>query len=106
MATVIIPTSTELALYFQNVELDATVFQLVFRFNDREGFWYLDINDVEGNRIRSGIKLVVAFPLLRLIAQTPRPEGEMVVVDTTSSDAEAGLNDLGGTSLLAYEEAS
>lgn len=104
MATLEIPTSTTLALYRQQVELDSAVFLMSFRFNAREGFWYLDIDDVDGVPVRSGIKLVVSIPLLRLVTAATRPLGEMVVIDTTSTDAEAGLGDLGADSLLTYEE--
>lgn len=105
MAVLEIPTSTELALYDQEVELDAAVFAMRFAFNAREGFWYLDLDDADGNPIRSGIKLVISTPLLRLVTGETRPPGEMLVLDTTSTDTEAGLGDLGADALLLYQEA-
>ena len=106
MATLTVPTRTDLGAYTLQVELDALVYRLAFQFNDREGFWYLSIADESGVAIRSGIKVVVNTPLLRLIANEDAPPGELLAVDTTD-DSEPGLTDLGEAALLTYiEEAS
>lgn len=104
MAIVEIPTSTELANYRFTIELDETVFELVFSFNQRDNHWYFDVRDVEGNTLRAGIKVVTGFPLLRLDKSIDRPRGEILAVDPTAEDLEAGLTDLGDTVRLTYVE--
>lgn len=106
MSTLEIPTSTTLANYSEQVTLDGATFTLSFLFNAREGFWYLDIFDLQGNRIRSGIKIVINFPLLRLIASLDAPPGELIAVDPTGADLEPGLTDLGDAATLVYVEAA
>jgi hypothetical protein len=105
MATLEVPTSTTLANYSEQVSLDGATFTLSFIFNAREGFWYLDIFDLLGNRVRSGIKVVINTPLLRLVAAIEAPPGELLAVETTGDDLEAGLTDLGDSATLIYIEA-
>lgn len=106
MAVLEIPTDTTLAHYSEQVELDGASFTLRFLFNDREGFWYFDLFDLLGARVRSGIKVTTGTPLLRLVANAIRPPGEIVAIDTTGEDVEAGLGDLGDTVTLTYTEES
>lgn len=107
MAFFEIPTDTVLAHYSEEVDLDGATFTLLFLFNDREGFWYLDIFDLLGARIRSGIKITTGTPLLRLVTLAIRPPGEILAIDATGEDKEAGLGDLGDSVTLTYtEEAS
>ncbi len=106
MATLTIPTSTTLGAYTFQVELDLVVYRFALQFNEREDFWYLTISEEDGTVIRAGVKVVVNFPLLRLIADRATPPGGLLAIDP-SSDDEPGLLDLGDTALLTYvEEAS
>ena len=105
MATRIIPTVQDGGPFFFQTDLDGDPFVLSFYFNEREGFWYFDLTDVNGNTIRSGIKCVVNFPLLRLIATEGRPAGEIIALDTTDPAEDPGIDDLGDTIVMAYEEA-
>lgn len=101
MTVSIIPTRSDIAAYFFKVKLDGVLFQVAFQHNDREDRWYLDLRTADGVPIRSGIKLVSNFPLLRLVAQPSRPRGELVVINTQSDDNPA-LRDLGDLIELAY----
>ena len=101
MAVSIIPTRSDIAAYFFKVRLDDVLFQLAFQHNNREDRWYLDLRTADGVPIRSGIKLVSNFPLLRLVAQASRPPGELVVINTVS-DNDPALRDLGDLIKLAY----
>ena len=104
MAVVIIPTRTDIGNYDFKISLDGSVFGISFVFNSREEFWYFDLTDSTGNAIRSGIKVVLGIPLLRLMAQTSRPLGEPIAVGPSGDAMEAGLEDLGDRVLLAYVE--
>lgn len=82
--------------------LDGVHYGLTFRWNDREGTWYLDLTDINGNPIISGRKLVEGTWLLRYVAdRTVRPPGELVVQGTVAQQS-----DLGGPVKLFYIEAA
>lgn len=106
MATVIVPTKTDLAIYREQVDLEGVTYTLDFQYNSREGAWYFDLLDAEGTAIRPGVKVVVGVPLLRLVQGAARPAGEMLALDQSGEDEEAGLEDLGDRVLLTYAEAA
>lgn len=104
MAILTIPTRTDLANYRQTVELDGLVYGMAFEFNDRDGHWYFDLEDEAGVVLRHGIKVVTNFPLLRQDAQRARPPGDIMAIDPSDADLDAGLRDLGASILLTYIE--
>ncbi|MCG8433495.1 MAG: hypothetical protein MJA83_05645 [Gammaproteobacteria bacterium] len=107
MATLVVPTRVTPTEYRQQVTLDGVVFRMLFKYNARDDFWYMDIRDLGGEPIRLGIKLVTGFSLLRLVADTNvRPAGVMIVADATDQNIEAGLNAIGVDTLLTYIEQS
>jgi hypothetical protein len=90
--------------WIQNVSLEGVDYQLGFGFNDREGFWYMDLLDTEDNPIVYGIKLVSNVPLLRSLRVAPRPPGELMIVDTRTPARDPGFDDLGVNVFLGYIE--
>lgn len=75
---------------------DGVTFLLTFRWNQRDGHWYLSIADGDGVAIRSGMMLATNEPLLRGCVDANRPAGELIIVDTTgASDLDPGFDDLG-----------
>lgn len=102
METVIIPTRGDIANYDQSIELDGTVFNLKFRYNDRDSAWYLSIHDVDNVPIRSGLKLIPNLALLRQLVSEGRPLGELVVVDTRAIPLPPSLAELGSKVQLTY----
>jgi hypothetical protein len=106
MATTIIPIedAENLGQFLFTVDLDGTNFQFDMRYNQREDFWYLNISDIDGNLLRSGIKVVSNWPLIRLLRSTPRPNGEIITIDTRYAPLDPGLADLGVDVLFGYEE--
>jgi len=90
--------------FFFTVSLGGIDFILKFQFNSREKFWYMDVQDTAGNQIRSGLKVVVNYPLLLRWKETGvRPVGELFVIDTRAEPQDPGLEDLGVNGILAYE---
>lgn len=81
MAVFRIPTSPGEPHYRQETELDGAVYQFTFDWNAREGAWYVSLADVTGTPIRSGIRLVPNWPLLRRLRHPNRPPGELIVLD-------------------------
>jgi hypothetical protein len=104
MATEIIPIADAgiLGAFYFVVELDGTDYQCSFQFNSREGFWYMDLFDTAGNRIRSGLKVVINWPTIRLDRSEDRPPGEIMFLDTREDPADPGLDELGEDVPMAY----
>lgn len=105
MSTLTFPISNagEDGAFLFSATLDGVDYQLSFQFNTRSGFWYFDLLDIDGNPIRTGIKCVVNFPVVRLCKELDRPAGEIILLNTTH-DNDPGLADLGGETVFAYEE--
>jgi len=104
MTTYTIPLTdaAELGAFTFSVDMDGSDFQLNFQFNSREQFWYFDLLNAEGTVLRSGIKVVSNYPLLRLFKERTRPLGELISYDTRWSPTDPGLEDLNVTSIFGY----
>lgn len=105
MSVVTIPVRSDFNAYRMQVTLDSVVFTLVFKQNLRNATWTMDVLQQDETPIRHGIKVVTAFPLLRLIQQLARPDGELVAIDTTGQDLLANLEQLGTEVVLTYVDA-
>jgi|GEM_PF-1566554 len=68
------------AFYFI-VDMDGTDYQCSFRWNSRDEAWYMSLYSLDGTPIRTGIKLVVNWPVFRLDRSEVRPSGEVLFVD-------------------------
>lgn len=101
MAVVVIPTRGDIGAYYFRVELESVLYELAFQHNDRERRWYMDLRSGDGIPIRSGIKVVANFPLLRMLSGLNRPPGEIIAVNTKNDD-DPDLADLGSFVRLAY----
>lgn len=106
MATVLIPLGNPSALgnFYFNIALDGVTFQLFFKYNQREDFYYVDILDLEGTPIRSGIKIVVNYPLLKRCVLLESPAGELLAVDTSARPQDPGKDSFGKDQFLLYEQ--
>ena len=96
-----IEDAANLGNFYFTVDMDGVDYTLDFHFNDREGFWYMDVLDIDGNIVRAGLKVVINFPLLLRWAGTDRPDGELLCLNTYSDD-EPGLEDLGTNAIMIY----
>jgi len=84
------------------VSLDGVDYQLQFLYNSREDSWYMDITDIEDNPIRSGVKIVINWPLLKTLMGKPRPAGELVCVNATQGALDPTLDDFGLNAVFGY----
>lgn len=86
------------------VPLDGALFRLVFLFNTRDSFWYMDIfNGLTGDLLRGSIKLVSSWDLLRLYQASEKPEGNLLMQPQGADGSEANtLEALGTDVLLTY----
>lgn len=108
MATIIIDNAdaASLGAYFFTVELDGSDYEFRFQFNAREGFWYFDLLDADGNYIRAGVKVVSNFPVLRTCVATNKFPGLLAFLDTRDRPFDPGLEEFGVEVVQAYDEAS
>jgi hypothetical protein len=84
------------------VELEGSVYEFVFHWNSRDGFWYFDLLDDQGQYIKAGAKAIVNWPVLRLQPTRSGPPGELMFVDTRTTPEDPTREGLGVTSLLTY----
>jgi hypothetical protein len=84
--------------------LDGTTYKIFLKHNERDNCWYMSLEDLEENLIRSGIKIVTNWPLLRLLRSGSRPEGELIAVDTRFTALDPNLEEFGAEIEFAYLE--
>jgi hypothetical protein len=105
MAVRQIPTRTDGVRDYQfSTELDGATYSLRFRWNEREGAWFMDVGNDAGTPIRTGIKVVVGWPLTARFADDGLPPGQFFAVDTSGSDTDPGLQELAARVVIAYME--
>jgi hypothetical protein len=106
MANFIIPTpdAKDLGNFFFDVDLDGTLYQLNFQYNERDGFWYFDVLDFDGNEVRTGIKCVVNWPFFTYASSPLKPAGELMCLDTRENSEDPTLDSFGLDVLLAYAD--
>lgn len=106
MSTVILPVGNE-PWSEQSFKLDGAVYTLTIRWNTRDGAFFMDLYDANGDLLKPAIKLVCDWPLTGLRDTDPRmPPGVLRVLDTTGAQIDPTLDDLGTRCLLLYEEAN
>jgi hypothetical protein len=106
MATLQVPTEGSINLAFvQETELDGTTYRLTFRWNAREGAWYLSVHDLEDQPLIPGRKLVCGAFLGRHARVEGQPPGQLLVINTASPGRDPGRDDFAnGAAALIYEE--
>lgn len=108
MAIEIVPTVSDPNIYVQRTALSGEDFILRFAYSSRECKWFFDLYDADNEPILLGAKVVINWPLLRLVDDYRRPIGELVAIDLPAQgeapraphDPNAG--DLGARVKVAY----
>lgn len=102
--TVRLPVTQEGARFQFFCELDGISYSFLFRWNDRDGAWYLEIGDGGGAALVSGIKVVIDIWLLKAIRglSAGLPPGDFIAFDTANLDTDAGFEDLGRRVQILY----
>jgi hypothetical protein len=101
----VIPTRTDVEHYTEVVELDGVNYDLLFRWNHRDGTWMLTIAPEQEAPILAGIRVVADTPLIEFCGHADKPHGTLMAVDTSGQGRAPGLQDLGGRVMLLYEVA-
>jgi hypothetical protein len=67
------------------IELESTIYQLVFRFNTVNEFWTMDILTEDGVALLNGIKIVPNYPLIFTHKNSLLPNGDFIAQIADSS---------------------
>lgn len=90
-----LPINQEGAYFGFSTELEGVTYSFSWRWNDRDGAWYLEIGDGSGVVLITGIKVVVDKFLLGGSNLEGLPSGDFIAIDTTGRELDAGFEDLG-----------
>lgn len=93
--SLILPVSQEGAHFAFRAEIEGITYSFTWRWNDRDGAWFLDLGDGSGVAIISGIKIVINLLLLGGATSKLLPTGDFVAFDTAGKGLDAGFEDLG-----------
>jgi len=95
-------------LYSQQftITLEGTLYTMHIYWVDRDGRWYMDLSDGNGNLIVGGVALVLAIDLLGKFNEAAIPPGMFYMFDTTGTNTEASLTNFGQSVLLYYMEST
>jgi hypothetical protein len=88
--------------FYFTTELNGVNFQLALHFNPRDGGWYLDISDLAGNPLRSGIRIAVNIDVLRRWMAEGKPTGKLGVLDLRPTPTDPTLDGLGNDCQLVF----
>lgn len=102
-----IPVQQDVAAWTQRTAIDGVDYRLDFAWNGRDGAWYLNLSDIDGNALVCGIKLVTNRPLLARFHHIEGvPAGELIAFDGSETIYWAGYNELGAGVDLIYLDAT
>lgn len=104
----------DLDAYTERVTLDGVEYDLTFNWNERDSQHYLSIFasdspfQADGSRtaIVPGLPVLVNTALLLNLPGRDRPAGELLAIDTSGQDIEAGRGELGERVIIIYTPVS
>ncbi len=96
MPEIVPMVSGGLAHYQIDTTLGGRPFTLVFRWNGRDGAWYMDVLRTDQTAIAHGLKLVMGTFIGSRSADADMP-GVFVVRDSSQTYVDAGFDDIGYT---------
>lgn len=103
MAVLTLPTRADFDRYSFTVELEGSIYAFTFRWSTREGAWYFDLADANGDLVVAGQKVTVDTPWLRNVQDARKPPGDLFALDTNGG-GEPVQADLGTRVVLVYVE--
>lgn len=84
------------------VLIEDAYYAVIWRWNERDGAWYFGLADADGERIVSGVRVVLGVNLLSAVPAGKGPDGAIVVMESGGTTAEPGLRDLGNRVQAIY----
>jgi len=81
-----IPVASAKADYEQTTPHDGRDYRFTFRFNQRDGHWFMSLSDSDGVPIVQGLRITCQLPLLALVRDARRPPGMLIAIDRTAPE--------------------
>lgn len=100
--SLLLPIDQQTSHFTFSTELEGVSYSFSFRWNDRDGAWFMGIGDGSGNPLVAGIKVLLGVALLGRRPAPGLPPGNIIVIDTTDQDIDAAYEDLGRRIQLYY----
>lgn len=100
---IVLPAFPQLPAYRYTITLEGSEYQLRFYWLQRSRSWYMDILEVDGTELATGMRLTVLWPMT-IRKRDPRlPPGQFLCVcrEDVTRDISA-QSDLGSTHFVAY----
>ncbi len=98
----VIPASQTESNFPLVVTLEGQDYIFAYLWNERDSHWYLTVRDSSGSDIVTGIKVVADVPFYVHESDERWPPGDIWIRDTTGSETDPGLRDLGTRVKVVY----
>jgi hypothetical protein len=99
-------TDPEVESYEQTEDLDGREYLIRLDRNERDESWSFSMYLTDGTPLALGKKVVLNYPLMFGETDSRLPPGRIFAVDTTASDTDPGLTELGDRVILVYLDAA
>ena len=106
MAIDVIPFDNTIEDQIFQIDLEGVVYSIRVRWNNRAGYWIMDIAQNDGTEIINGVPLLLGISLLAQYQNPLLPPGEFVFLDTSGQMQEATIDDLNYRCILLYVEST
>lgn len=90
------------AQWSEQIELDGTIYILMFTWNALNEFWVMDIYDRNEVSLILGIKIVPNFPLLDPYTVFGKPRGQIICQNVVNAPSNIGRFDIGQKFEMIY----
>jgi len=84
------------------VDLEGSVYRYVLTYRERQESWYLDLYGSDDSALIMGKRLSINWPILTGHVNAGLPPGQILLLDSSASEAECSYADLGNRCLLVY----
>lgn len=98
----LVPLIPSVPFYEGGLTLGTVQYRINLHWNSRMDLFFMDLLDVDGNHIRSGMAMVLGTFIGRQSASAEFPPGAFVLSDTSGEGRDAGIDDLGSRVQLYY----
>jgi hypothetical protein len=104
MAQVVLPIDASAPHYTVDVALGGTLYRFGVNWNDRAGFWTLDVSLTDDTPLVAGMKVVADWDLLGQFPDLRLPPGYLLAVDLTAQGLDPAYDDLGSRVILVFDD--
>jgi hypothetical protein len=100
-----IPTRQDTDNYSVTVRLDGSLYTFSLAWNYRLGIWFMGLTDSAGALVLDGQPVILGESLLHACPSLSKPPGILAAIDTSGTNVEPFVDDLGTRVQLLYQEA-